>query len=104
MAGHPSGRGRREGGPKSDASGRRCVEIVQRSLLLAGTGERPFDALARLESGSPRLQGKPRDEVFAIETEQGILLTPYDPTFERAMAAYQRPAGKYRNAFRELSK
>jgi antitoxin MazE len=51
-----------------------------------------------------RLHVKPGDEVFAIETEQGILLTPYDPTFERAMAAYQRTAGKYRNALRELSK
>jgi hypothetical protein len=47
---------------------------------------------------------KPGDEVFVIETEQGILLTPYDPTFERAMAAYERTAGKYRNALRELSK
>lgn len=44
------------------------------------------------------------DEVFAIETERGILLTPYDPKFEKAMAAYRRTAGKYRNALRELSK
>jgi putative addiction module antidote len=51
-----------------------------------------------------RLRVKPGDEVFVIETEQGILLTPYDPTFERAMAAYERTAGKYRNALRELSK
>jgi antitoxin MazE len=51
-----------------------------------------------------RLHVKPGDEVFVIETEQGILLTPYDPTFERAMTAYQRTAGKYRNALRELSK
>jgi antitoxin MazE len=51
-----------------------------------------------------RLHVKPGDEVFVIETGQGILLTPYDPTFERAMAAYQRTAGKYRNALRELSK
>jgi antitoxin MazE len=51
-----------------------------------------------------RLHVKPGDEVFVIETKQGILLTPYDPTFDRAMAAYQRTAGKYRNALRELSK
>jgi antitoxin MazE len=51
-----------------------------------------------------RLHVKPGDEVFVIETGQGILLTPYDPTFERAMTAYQRTAGKYRNALRELSK
>ena len=51
-----------------------------------------------------RLRIKVGDEVFAIETEQGILLTPYDPTFERAMAAYERTATKYRNALRELAK
>lgn len=44
------------------------------------------------------------DEVFIVETEQGLLLTPYDPAFERAMAAYERTAAKYRNALRELSK
>jgi antitoxin MazE len=51
-----------------------------------------------------RLHVKPGDQVFAIETEQGILLTSYDPTFDRVMAAYRRTAGKYRNAPRELSK
>lgn len=44
------------------------------------------------------------DEVFVVETEQGILITPYDPTFEASMAAYKRTAGKYRNALRELAK
>jgi antitoxin MazE len=51
-----------------------------------------------------RLQVKPGDEIFAVETEHGILLTPYDPTFEKAMAAYERTAAKYRNALRELAK
>ena len=51
-----------------------------------------------------RLHVKAGDEVFMVETDQGILLTPYDPTFDRAMAAYQRTASKYRNALRELSK
>ncbi len=44
------------------------------------------------------------DEVFVIETEHGILITPYDPTFEASMAAYKRTASKYRNALRELAK
>lgn len=44
------------------------------------------------------------DEVFAVETDQGILLTPFDPTFEKAMTAYERTASKYRNALRELAK
>ena len=44
------------------------------------------------------------DEVFIVETENGILITPYDPTFEQSMAAYKRTAAKYRNALRELAK
>jgi putative addiction module antidote len=49
-----------------------------------------------------RLHLAPGDEIFAVETEQGILLTPYDPVFDQAMAAYARTARKYRNALREL--
>ncbi len=44
------------------------------------------------------------DEVFVVETEQGLLITPYDPTFEQAMIAYRRGAKKYKNALRELAK
>ena len=51
-----------------------------------------------------RLKVEVGDEVFVVETEQGILITPYDPTFDAAMAAYRRTAGKYRNALRELAK
>ena len=51
-----------------------------------------------------RLHVRPGDEVFVVETEQGILLTPNDPTFDRAIAAYERTASKYRNALRELAK
>jgi putative addiction module antidote len=43
------------------------------------------------------------DEVFIVETEDGVLITPYDPEFERAMVAYRRGAKKYRNALRELA-
>jgi antitoxin MazE len=44
------------------------------------------------------------DQVFVVPTERGLLITPYDPTFEKAMAAYRRGAKKYRNALRELAK
>jgi putative addiction module antidote len=44
------------------------------------------------------------DTVFAVETDNGVLLTPYDPTTERALAAYDRIAKKYRGALRELSR
>jgi len=51
-----------------------------------------------------RLHVRPGDEVFIIETEQGVLLTPFDPDFQQAMTAYERTASKYRNALRELAK
>ena len=44
------------------------------------------------------------DRVHLVETEEGILITPYDPTFAEAMAIYQEGAKTYRNAMRELSK
>lgn len=51
-----------------------------------------------------RLHLAPGDKVFAVETEHGILLTPYDPLVEEAMEAAGRIAGKYRNALRELAR
>lgn len=44
------------------------------------------------------------DNLFAIETENGVLLTPYDPTVERAMVIHRRAAKRFRGAFRELSR
>jgi putative addiction module antidote len=51
-----------------------------------------------------RLHLAPGDRVLAIETEKGILLTPYDPSAERAMEIASRAAKKYRSALRELAK
>jgi len=44
------------------------------------------------------------DRVLAVETEQGILLSPYDPTVEKALAIAAKTAKKYRNALRQLAK
>jgi antitoxin MazE len=44
------------------------------------------------------------DRVHLVETENGILITPFDPLFADAMAAYEYTAKKYRNAMRELAK
>ncbi len=44
------------------------------------------------------------DTVLAVETDRGILLTPYDAEVERAMTIARRLAKKYRNALRELAK
>lgn len=44
------------------------------------------------------------DRMFAVETEDGILLTPFDPTLDEAMDAYQRIAKQYRGALRKLAR
>ncbi len=43
------------------------------------------------------------DQVHLVETEDGLLITPYDPDFEDAMEAYEGGARDYRNALRALS-
>jgi len=57
----------------------------------------PKDMAARLHLGAG-------DRVFAVETERGILLTPFEPRVEEALAIAGRAARKYRNALRELAK
>jgi len=44
------------------------------------------------------------DEVHVVETDDGLLLTPFDPDFAEAMAIYERGAREYRNALRELDR
>jgi antitoxin MazE len=51
-----------------------------------------------------RLHLAPGDRVLAIETENGILLTPYDPYVEQALEIAAQAAKKYRNALQELAK
>jgi putative addiction module antidote len=43
------------------------------------------------------------DRVHLVETDDGLLITPYDPDFEEAMEAYEEGAKDYRNALRALS-
>jgi bifunctional DNA-binding transcriptional regulator/antitoxin component of YhaV-PrlF toxin-antitoxin module len=40
----------------------------------------------------------------AIDTADGILLTPFDSAFAQAMRTYREGAAGYRNALRELAK
>jgi putative addiction module antidote len=44
------------------------------------------------------------DRLFAVETSEGVLRTPYDPTLEHAMRAYRRIAKHRRAALRELAR
>jgi putative addiction module antidote len=50
-----------------------------------------------------RLALAPGDRVLAIETEGGILLTPYDPEIEADLDAVRRATRRYRNALRDLA-
>ena len=51
-----------------------------------------------------RLHLEVGDCVLAIETDRGILLTPYNPDVEAGLAIAAEAAKKYRNALRELAK
>ena len=44
------------------------------------------------------------DKVFVVQKMEGILITPYDPDFEKAMKVYKRGTRKYRDALKELAK
>lgn len=44
------------------------------------------------------------DEVLAVETAHGILLSPYDPDVEDGLAIAAEAQKRYRNALRELAR
>lgn len=44
------------------------------------------------------------DQAFVSVTPEGILISPYDPAFAKAMKIYERGARKYRDALKELAK
>jgi len=44
------------------------------------------------------------DRVLAVETEQGILLTPYADDLDADLAATRRATKRFRTALRELAK
>lgn len=62
---------------------------------LGTTPPKDLAAHLRVEAG---------DRLLAVETDAGILLTPYDPTTEEALAIAGRAARRYRHALRELAK
>jgi antitoxin component of MazEF toxin-antitoxin module len=51
-----------------------------------------------------RLNLAPGDSVFVVEIEGGILITPHDPNFARAIEAGERIAMRYQNALLHLAK
>ncbi len=46
---------------------------------------------------------KEGDDLTVIDMNEGLLISPFNPDFERALAAYERGAKKYKNALRELA-
>ena len=51
-----------------------------------------------------RLHLEAGDEVLAVETENGILLTPYDPDVEEGLSIAAEAQKRYQGALRELAK
>jgi putative addiction module antidote len=51
-----------------------------------------------------RLHLRAGDRILAVETDKGILLTPYDPATTEALALAAKSARRYRNALKELAK
>jgi putative addiction module antidote len=71
-------------------------EIILRQAGGSVTATLPKDIADRLNVG-------PGDKVFAIETENGVLLTPYDPAFDAALEAFDQVRRQYRNTLRKLA-
>lgn len=51
-----------------------------------------------------RLNVSAGDDVFAVETPDGILLSPFDEATLRAVTSARRVAKRYRKALRELAR
>jgi putative addiction module antidote len=51
-----------------------------------------------------RLKLQAGDTVIAIESDRGILLTPYDPETEEALSIASEVGRTYRNALRGLAR
>jgi putative addiction module antidote len=57
----------------------------------------PKEMLARLKVGKG-------DTLYATETAEGYLLTPYDPAIEEQLRAGEQFMKEYREAFKALAK
>ena len=44
------------------------------------------------------------DELYLVETPEGLMLTPYDQAFETQMEAAEKVMKRYRNALHRLAK
>ena len=44
------------------------------------------------------------DELHLVETDEGVIITPFNPKFADWAKAYERTSKKYRNALKALAK
>lgn len=51
-----------------------------------------------------RLNVAEGDNLYAVETPHGVLITPYDPKFEKTMEIAKRVMARDREALKELAK
>jgi antitoxin MazE len=71
-------------------------EIILRRAGGSVTATLPKDMAERMHVG-------PGDKVYAIETDRGVLLTPYDPDFEEALNAFDQVRRQFRNTLKRLA-
>lgn len=57
----------------------------------------PAEATAALKVGEG-------DQLFLTESDEGLRITPYDPSFRKQMKVAASGMRKYRNALRELAR
>ena len=50
-----------------------------------------------------RLNVAAGDTLYLIETDRGILLSPYDPNFDDAITAFRQVRKQFRNTLRKLA-
>ena len=44
------------------------------------------------------------DELHIVETDDGVILTPFDPKFQQWASAYEKTTKRYRNTLKALAK
>jgi len=72
-----------------------------KEITLRGAGESVTATLPK--EMADRLHIGPGDRVFAVETENGVLLTPFDPDLRDAMQAFDEVRRQYRNTLKKLA-
>ena len=50
-----------------------------------------------------RLNVKEGDRLFVVETKHGVMLTPYDPQFERTLQNAEIVIERFKNAYKVLA-